>query len=126
MLSVLQAAEAAYPNCILVEVEQEDDGASYEVELVHEQQLYELEVTPDGEITVDEVDSDDEDIQRASQVTVSLRDALRQAVAQHQGATLESIELEEEDGSLYWEVELKDVQGEEVEFKIAAAGENRQ
>ncbi|GAA4471526.1 hypothetical protein GCM10023190_00800 [Enteractinococcus fodinae] len=126
VLSVLQAAEAAYPNCILVEVEQEDDGASYEVELVHEQQLYELEVTPDGEITVDEVDSDDEDIQRASQVTVSLRDALRQAVAQHQGATLESIELEEEDGSLYWEVELKDVQGEEVEFKIAAAGENRQ
>ena len=82
VLSVLQAVESAYPNSILVEVEQEDDGASYEVELVHEQQLYELDVTPAGEISVDEVDSDDEDIQRASQVTVSLRDALRQALTQ--------------------------------------------
>lgn len=124
VLSVLQAVESAYPNSILVEVEQEDDGASYEVELVHEQQLYELDVTPAGEISVDEVDSDDEDIQRASQVTVSLRDALRQALTQHQNATLDSIELEEKNGALYWEVELKDTQGQDIELNIPAAGEN--
>lgn len=94
------------------------------MELVHEQQLYELDVTPAGEISVDEVDSDDEDIQRASQVTVSLRDALRQALTQHQDATLDSIELEEKDGALYWEVELKDTQGQDIELNIPAAGEN--
>lgn len=120
--SVLQAVESAYPGGIVVEVEQEDDGASYEVEIVYENQLHELAVTVDGKIDVDEVDAEDENIQRASQITVAVTDALRQALAQHQGVVIESIELEEKDGSLYWEVELKDSQDNEIELDIAATG----
>lgn len=120
--SVLQAVESAYPGGIVVEVEQEDDGASYEVEIVYENQLHELAVTVDGKIDVDEVDAEDENIQRASQITVAVTDALRQALAQHQGVVIESIELEEKDGSLYWEVELKDSQDNEIELDIAAIG----
>lgn len=120
--SVLQAVESAYPGGIVVEVEQEDDGASYEIEIVYENQLHELAVTVDGKIDVDEVDAEDENIQRASQITVAVTDALRQALAQHQGVVIESIELEEKDGSLYWEVELKDSQDNEIELDIAATG----
>lgn len=120
--SVLQAVESAYPGGIVVEVEQEDDGASYEVEIVYENQLHELAVTVDGKIDVDEVDAEDENIQRASQITVAVTDALRQALAQHQGVVIDSIELEEKDGSLYWEVELKDSQDNEIELDIAATG----
>lgn len=120
--SVLQAVESAYPGGIVVEVEQEDDGASYEIEIVYENQLHELAVTVDGKIDVDEVDAEDENIQRASQITVAVTDALRQALAQHQGVVIDSIELEEKDGSLYWEVELKDSQDNEIELDIAATG----
>ena len=120
--SVLQAVESAYPGGIVVEVEQEDDGASYEVEIVYENQLHELAVTVDGKIDVDEVDAEDENIQRASQITVAVTHALRQALAQHQGVVIDSIELEEKDGSLYWEVELKDSQDNEIELDIAATG----
>ena len=124
--SVLQAVEDAYPGGIVVEVEQEDGGASYEVEVVYEDKLHELDVALDGKISIDEVDADDKDIQRASQVTVSVTDALRQAMAQHKNAAIDSIELEEKDGSLYWEIELKDEQNNEIELNIAAASNSQE
>jgi len=120
---VLQAVESAYPGGVVVEVEREDDGAKFEVEVVHEERLHELEVTPSGDISVDEVEAEDEDIQRASKVTVSVLDALRQAVNQHQNAAVDSIELEEKDDKLYWEIELKDAQDQEIELNIDAAAQ---
>lgn len=121
--NVLQAVESAYPGGVVVEVEREDDGAKFEVEVVHEEKLHELEVTPSGDISVDEVEAEDEDIQRASKVTVSVLDALRQAVSQHQNAAVDSIELEEKDNTLYWEIELKDAQDQEIELNIDAAAQ---
>ncbi|HEY4576710.1 MAG TPA: PepSY domain-containing protein [Yaniella sp.] len=53
-------------------------------------------------------------------------DALRQALGEHQNAALESIELEEDDGRVYWEVELKGDQGNEIELEIAAIGGEQQ
>ena len=123
---ILEAVETAYPGAIIVEIEREDDGASYEAELVHEQQLHELNVTVEGEISVEEVDPEDDDIARVTQVTVSIMDALRQALGEHQNAALESIELEEDDGRVYWEVELKGDQGNEIELEIAAIGGEQQ
>ena len=120
---VLQAVESAYPGGVVVEVEREDDGAKFEVEVVHEERLHELEITPSGDISVDEVEAEDEDIQRASKVTVSVLDALRQAVNQHQNAAVDSIELEEKDDKLYWEIELKDAQDQEIELNIDAAAQ---
>ena len=123
---ILESVETAYPGAFIVEIEREDDGASYEVELVHEQQLHELNVTVEGEISVEEVDPEDDDIARVTQVTVSIMDALRQALGEHQNAALESIELEEDDGRVYWEVELKGDQGNEIELEIAAIGGEQQ
>ncbi|MFD6814618.1 PepSY domain-containing protein [Enteractinococcus coprophilus] len=50
-----------------------------------------------------------------------LPDGLTQALTQHPNATIESIELEDKDGVLYWEVELKDEQGNDIEFDVPAA-----
>ena len=125
IISVLQAVETAYPGGVVVEVEQEDDGTSYEVEVVYEQQLHELDVTPAGKISVEKVETDDENIQHVSQVTVTAGVALRQALKQHQDGSFDSIELEEKDGSLYWEVELKGADGEDIELHIAATGEGQ-
>lgn len=125
IISVLQAVETAYPGGVVVEVEQEDDGTSYEVEVVYEQQLHELDVTPAGKISVEKVETDDENIQHVSQVTVTAGVALRQALKQHQDGSFDSIELEEKDGSLYWEVELKGADGEDIELNIAATGEGQ-
>lgn len=118
--TVLQAVADAYPGGVVVEVEQEDGGASYEVEVVYEEKLHELDVALDGKIAIDEVDADDEDIQRAAQISVTVTDALRQAWTQHKNATLDSIELEEKDGSLVWEIKLKDEQNNEIELDIPA------
>lgn len=117
---ILRAVETAYPGATIVEIEREDDGASYEVELVHEQQLHELDVTPEGELSVEDVETEDDNIVRVSQVTVSVTDALQQAFAKHPDANFDSIELEEDDGRIYWEIELKDAQNHEIELEIEA------
>ena len=115
---VLSTVQEAYPGGILIEVELEDDA--FEVEIVHDGKLHELEVAHDGTIEADEVDEDDEDIQNAQRISVSLTDGLTQALSKHPNASVESIELEDQDGTLVWEVELKDEQGNDLEFDLPA------
>lgn len=115
---ILSTVQDAYPGGIMIELETEDD--TFEVEIVHDGKLHELDVAQDGTINVDDVDEDDDDIQHAQQVTISLTEGLTQAVTKHPNATVESIELENKDGVLFWEVELKDDQGNDVEFDLPA------
>lgn len=115
---ILKIVQDAYPGGILTEIENEGD--TYEVEVVHEEKLHELDVAPDGTITVDDVDAEDDDIQHAQKVTIPLTEGLTQAVATHPNATVESIELEDKDGVLYWEVELKDEHDKEIELDLPA------
>lgn len=115
---ILSTVQDAYPGGIMIELETEDD--TFEVEIVHDGKLHELDVAQDGTINVDDVDEDDDDIQHAQQVTISLTEGLTQAVTMHPNATVESIELENKDGVLFWEVELKDDQGNDVEFDLPA------
>lgn len=115
---ILSTVQDAYPGGIMIELETEDD--TFEVEIVHDGKLHELDVAQDGTINVDDVDEDDDDIQHAQQVTISLTEGLTQAVTKHPNATVESIELENKDGVLFWEVEIKDDQGNDVEFDLPA------
>lgn len=115
---ILSTVQEAYQGGIMIEIEAEDDA--FEVEIVHEGKLHELDVAHDGVVKVKDVKEDDDDIQHAPQVTVSLTEGLAQAVAKYPNATVESIELENKDGSLFWEIELKDDQGSVVEFDLPA------
>lgn len=115
----LALVETQYPGGSLVEVEQEDHGG-YEVEVVHNAKLHELVVSTDGQITVEDVDADDKAIQQVQKTTVILTVALEQALQLHEGASLDSIELEDKDGTMYWEIELVDQQGNEIEVNLPA------
>lgn len=115
---ILSTVQEAYQGGIMIEIEAEDDA--FEVEIVHEGKLHELDVAHDGVVKVKDVKEDDDDIHHAPQVTVSLAEGLAQAVAKYPNATVESIELENKDGSLFWEIELKDDQGSVVEFDLPA------
>lgn len=118
--SVLDAVDLAYPGGVVVELELEDDGASFEVEVVFEEKLHKLDVTPSGEITVDEIDTDDKNIALASKITVPIIDAIGTALTRYPNATFDSVELEEKDAGVVWEIEVEDEHGTEIEFEIDA------
>lgn len=117
---IIETVETAYDGCVIVEIERENDGASYEVEIIFEDKLHELDVTPEGKIAVDQIKTHDQNIQQAHDITVGVTEALTQALSLHPDAQIESIELENKDNALYWEVELKDQEKNTIEIDLPA------
>lgn len=118
---VIDAVEAEYSDGIIISIELENNGSLYDVDVVSDNAVHELDVTPDGDVTLDETESDDEDIREADQANVTVAEALDQAFDEHPDADFDEIELDEDDGNLYWEVELVDTNDEEIELEISAS-----
>lgn len=118
--SVIEAVEAEYSDGFIVDIDRDDNGSTYEVDVVAENQVYQLDVATDGTINVDETDSDDEDIREAEEATVTVTEALDEAFNQHADATFDQIQLDEDDGSLQWDVDLDDANGSEIELQVPA------
>ena len=116
---VIEAVEAEYADGFIVNVDL-DDNSDYDVDVVVDSQLYELNVTEDGAISVDEQETDDENVARADQATVTVTEALDQAFAQHADATFDEIELDDDDGSLHWDIDLDGSDNSEIELEVAA------
>lgn len=121
VFGVIDAVETEYDGGFIVDIDRDDDNNSqYEVDVVVDNEVHELEVTADGAISVDDRDSDDDDVAEADQATVTATDALNQAFEQHPDATFDQISLDEDDGSLEWEIDLDDANGSEIELKVPA------
>ena len=116
---VIEAVEAEYADGFIVHVDL-DESSDYEVDVVVDSQLYELNVTEDGSISVDEQETDDENVARADQATVTVTEALEQAFEQHAEATFDEIELDDDDGSLHWDIDLDGPDNSEIELEVAA------
>ncbi|HEY4576701.1 MAG TPA: hypothetical protein VIG67_02455 [Yaniella sp.] len=116
---VIEAVEAEYADGFIVNVDL-DDNSDYDVDVVVDSQLYELNVTEDGSISVDEQETDDENVARADQATVTVTEALDQAFEQHADATFDQIELDDDDGSLHWDIDLDGSDNSEIELEVAA------
>lgn len=116
---VIEAVEAEYADGFIVNVDL-DDNSDYDVDVVVDSQLYELNVTEDGAISVDEQETDDENVARADQATVTVTEALDQAFEQHADATFDQIELDDDDGSLHWDIDLDGSDNSEIELEVAA------
>ena len=116
---VIEAVEAEYSDGFVVDVDL-DDNSDYDVDVVVDSQLYELNVTEDGSITVDEQETDDEKVARADQATVTVTEALDQAFEQHADAAFDQIELDDDDGSLHWDIDLDGSDNSEIELEVAA------
>lgn len=121
VFAVIDAVEAEYDGGFIVDIDRDDNSDSqFEVDVVMDNEVHELDVTADGTITVDDRESDDDDVAEAEQATVTVTDALNQAFEQHSDATFDQISLDEDDGALEWEIELDDANGSDIELNIPA------
>ncbi|HJF15600.1 MAG TPA: hypothetical protein K8V32_12535 [Enteractinococcus helveticum] len=120
VFDVIDAVEAEYDGGFIVEVDRDDNGSSYDVDVVVDNEVIELDVTAEGNISVDEREGEDDKVAKAERATVTVTDALNEAFNQHADATLDQIDLDEDDGSLHWEVELDGADGSDIELDIPA------
>lgn len=120
--SIIEAVEAEYSDGIIVDIDLDDNGSQYEVDVVAGNEVYELDVSADGDITVHDTDNDDDDdIREAQQANVTVTEALDEAFGQHSDASFDQIQLDEDNGDLFWEIELDDANGSEIEMEISAS-----
>lgn len=118
---VLDAIEAAEKEAdgTAYEVDDQDDNGSWEIDVAQRKKSIEVEVSEDGKATIDDeddLDGDDRDGIKAAKITVG--DAIEAALEEVDG-TFDDVELDEEDGSHYWEVSVDSADGDDdVEVRI--------
>lgn len=108
VFAAIDAALAEHSGGTVVDVDREDDSEAYDVDVVANNEVIELQVESDGTVNEDEREGDDDDIEEAQQATVTAADAIRDALNQHPDGVLDEAQLEEDDGNLSWEIELDD------------------
>lgn len=103
---------AQHPDGVILDIDREDDTVVYEMDVVVGQDVLELIVdTVAGDIREDDRDNDeDEDIRNAADATVSVVDAITQALEAHPDGVLDEASLDEDDGRLQWQIDLDDVE----------------
>lgn len=120
-VAAIQDALSAHPDGIVTDVEREGD--SYDIDMVVGEDHLELTVDAKGAVTEVERESDDdaEDINEARTATVAAMQAAQQALNQNPDGVIDSLSLDEEDGTLEWEIDLDDAQGNDLtEVRIPA------
>lgn len=120
VFDIIGFVEAEYADGFIVDIDREDSGSSFDVDVVVGNEVIELDVTTDGNITVDEQEGDDSKIEKADRATVTVTEALNQAFEEHADATFDTVDLDDDDGSLRWEVELDGADGSDIELDVPA------
>lgn len=110
VFKAIDAVLAEYSGGIITDIDREDSTDVYEVDVVVDQEVHELEVNAGtGEVRVTERENDDEeDIREANDVSITAAEAITQALADHTDGVLDEISLDEEDGRLEWDIDLDD------------------
>lgn len=114
------AAEESVAGGQVFEIDRKDAGDGWEVKLAVEDREQEVEVSADGqEVTPQESDDelDQQDRENIAQVQVPLEDAVRTALEEVDG-TLDSAQLDTENGTTVWEVDIDDDQGTSVDVYV--------
>ena len=102
--AVIDAVLEKHGDGIIVEVDANDDDTTWEVDVVVGEEVKELDVTADGDITETDRESDLEDVQKAKDAEVTAQQALDTAREGRDGVTLDEMDLEDDNGTLQWEV----------------------
>ena len=102
--AVIDAVLEKYADGIIVAVDANDDDTTWEVDVVVGEEVKELDVTADGDITETDRESDSEDVQKAKEAEVTAKQALDTAREGRDGVTLDEMDLEDDNGTLQWEV----------------------
>ena len=123
VFDAIDAVMAEHADGIIINIDREDDTESYEVDVVVGEEILELNVnSASGEVRESDRDSDDnEDVLRAQEATVTVVDAITQALEAHPDGILDEASLEDEDGRLEWQIDLDDIERSDLaEFTVLA------
>lgn len=111
-----------------IELETEDDTPFYEVEIRREGKVVEFKIRPDGVVVQDTTDKAESALQTAGlklsgNLTLDqVPEPVRKTIEEHlQGGKIDEIEREEEDGIVFYEVEIER-DGKDIELNIAPDG----
>ena len=114
---------AEHADGIIIDIDREDDTEAYEIDVVVGEEVLELDVdTAAGEVRESDRDNDDaEDVRRAQEASVTISDAITQALEAHPDGVVDEASLEDEDGRLEWQIDLDDVERNDLtEFTVLA------
>ncbi|MUN64723.1 hypothetical protein GMA12_16510 [Kocuria sediminis] len=120
VVGAVVAAEEAVTGGQVFEVDRKDGEEGWEVKLAVGDREKEVDVSSDGsEVTPQEGDDqlDQEDRERIAQVQVPLEDAVRTALDEVDG-TLDGAQLDTEDGTTVWEVDVDDPDGTSADVYV--------
>ncbi|QGU07594.1 hypothetical protein COCCU_08350 [Corynebacterium occultum] len=121
VFNAIAAALAEHSGGIIISIDREDDTDIYDIDLVSGEELIELKVDTDGTVREDEREREDEEVVDAQNITVTVEDAIRQALDQNPEGILDDAELEEENGTLQWQISLDDGERNDLtELRIPA------
>lgn len=122
VFAAIDALLAEHSDAVIVQIDLDDDDTVYEIEAVIGDRVVDFDVRADGSVTEDDDDQDDDDIRRAGEAQVSAEDAARAALEGRDGQGIDDMELDEDDGTLRWEVDLDREDGSDGdELRVDAA-----
>lgn len=107
------------------EIDDQDRDGTWEVDVAVDGRSVEVTVSEDGSSVVrtEDDDLDDDDRAGLAAATITLQDAIRLAVDEV-GGVLDDAELEEDDGTHSWQVEVDGTdRGDDVEVNVSVEGE---
>lgn len=109
VFAAIDAALAQYPGGVIVSIDREDRRDVYDIDIVTNGTVTEIEVSDNGDIREEDRDGDDDDVANAAAATVTVSDAISQAFDQHPGSTVDDAELDGDDrATLKWQIDLDD------------------
>lgn len=114
VFGAIDAVLTEYPEGIIIHIDRADGAEAYEVDVVVNEEVVEVAVENDGNVREDERETEDDDVIDAQAATVTAEEAIQEALDQHADGILEQAELTEEDGTLQWEIDLDDIDGNDL------------
>lgn len=120
--AAISAVHAEYADGIITAIDRDDNDETFDVDVVVGEDVLDLVVNADGAITEEERENDGDDVLEAQKATVTIDDAISDALERHPEGVIDEVSLEEEDGMLNWEIDLDGQDRSDLaEFSVRAS-----
>lgn len=128
LLAAADLARAQVPGAVIVAVDLDFSDQDWEFEMYDAQGFeYDISISADGSKITEPLDKDDTDADDRKEHVAALKRVkvdLDQAVAiitdKYPSAVIDDLDLDEDDSSVHWDVELEDSRGDYQDFEINA------